>query len=313
MSIIDSFRTSAIVRDPFTDWLTVTFPRDVDAAVRDQVEAILGQLGAVAVSDNRALYVVGRLTADGKLERYGSVKLEAKGQGFFLLSTSGGVLGRMRDCGVFMDYLAMMGAFPHRVTRLHATCDYAVPSPGAVIRGVKSLAAAGEVQLSRKSLPASQCLFILAPGADGLDTGTVYLGEQKKSDITAKVYDKQRERVSKGLSDPGPVVRVELSLGSELGLTLRDVADPAGVYWHYAGKMLVERPAGLPEWVGNGEGFVLPPRRVVGPLERMQKLLEESFELRQLVDLACASHGHHAGSVLGRIFRERCEAKLAGV
>lgn len=313
MSIIDSFQVSAVVRDPFTDWLTVTFPRDFDAAVRDGVESILGLCGAVTASADKSLYVVGRLVADGKLDRFGSVKLESKGQGFFLLSTSGGVLERMRDCGVFMDYLALLGSFPHRVTRLHATCDYLVLSPGAVIREVKDIASAGQVQLSRKALPASQCLFILAPGADGLDTGTIYLGEQKKSDITAKVYDKQRERLSRGLRDPGSIVRVELSLGSEVGATLRDVADPSGVYYHYAGRMLVQRPQGLPEWSGNAEGFTLPPRRVVSPLERMQRLLEESYELRQLVDLACAAHKDHAAAVLARIFRERCEAQLAGV
>lgn len=313
MSIIDSFQVSAVVRDPFTDWLTVTFPRDFDAAVRDGVESILGLCGAVTASADKSLYVVGRLVADGKLDRFGSVKLESKGQGFFLLSTSGGVLERMRDCGVFLDYLALLGSFPHRVTRLHATCDYLVLSPGAVIREVKDLASAGQVQLSRKALPASQCLFILAPGADGQDTGTVYLGEQKKSDITAKIYDKQRERLSKGLRDPGSIVRVELSLGSEVGATLRDVADPSGVYYHYAGRMLVQRPHGLPEWSANAEGFTLPPRRVVTPLERMQRLLEESYELRQLVDLACEAHKGHAAAVLGRIFRERCEAQLAGV
>lgn len=312
MSIIDSFPTSAIVRDPFADWLSVTVPRDFDAAFRDGLEAILGQLGAVARLDD-VTYQVGRLMVGGKLESYGSVKFKPKGQGFFLVSASGGILERMRDCGVFMDYLALIGSFPHRVTRLHATCDYAVPSPGVVIRAVKSAAAAGEVQLSRKALPASQCKWMLVAGEDGLDTGTVYLGKQEKSDITAKVYDKQRERIDKGFPDPGPIVRVELSLGSETGVTLRDAADPAGVYWHYASRTLVQRPEGFPEWSGQAEGFVLPPRRVVGPLERMQRLLESSFELRQLVDLACAAHGDHAASVLARIFRERCEVKLAGV
>lgn len=323
MSIIDSFPFSAIVRDPFADWLTVTFPKgfealnkdgpsEFDAALLDGVEAILGQLGAVGRLPD-GTYIVGRIMAGGQLESYGSVKFKSKGAGFFMVSTSGGLLDRMRDCGLFMDYLALLGSFPHRVTRLHASCDYAVPSPGAAVRAVKALASAGEVQLSRKALPASQCKFYLKPGDDGLDTGTVYLGEQKKSDITAKVYDKQRERLDRGFADPGPIVRVELSLGSETGVTLRDAADPSGVFWHYAGKMLVEAPQGRPEWSGNAEGFTLPPRRVVGPLERMQRLLEASFELRQLVDLACAAHGDHAAAVLARIFRERCEVKLAGV
>lgn len=313
MTIIDSFQVSAIARDPFADWLTVTFPRDFDAAVRDGLEAILGQLGAVARSDDQSIYLVGRLTVDMKLAKIGAVYVKSKGQGFFMVSASGGVLDRMRDCGLFTDYLAFLGSFPHRITRLHASCDYAVVSPGEVVQGVKALASSGEVQLSRKAIPPASCRWLFSPGVGGVDTGTVYLGEQKKSDITAKVYDKQQERVSKGFPDPGSIVRIELSLGSELGLTLRDVADPAGVYYQYAGKMLVQRPEGLPEWSGNGEGFVLPPRVFVSPLDRLKRLLESSMELHQLVDLAVDAHKGHAAEVLARIFRERCEAKLAGV
>lgn len=323
MSIIDLFPCSAIVRDPFADQLGLTYPSDlpdgsgpnnIRQTLLDGLMPYLTQAGVVQVVEEGVLYRVGRLDGVTFTAVYGSLKL-GKGRGFFKVNFSGGLLDRLRDVGTFRDVVLLLGSFPHRVSRLHATCDYAVPSPPDVVEAVSAAAFAGEVQLSRKALSSTDCRAILGPGVLGSVTGTVYLGKQDRTDISAKVYDKQEERLRRGCADPGPIVRVELSLGGDLGLTLGDVLDPSGPYFKYASKTLVERPQGLREWVGQGEGYAchLSAPREYSPLDHLQRLLEQSHDIRMLVRFAVEAHKTHAGAVLARLLGERCAAYVPGV
>ena len=177
-----------------------------------------------------------------------------------IVSTSGGILRLLREKGRFLDYLAVIGSFPYRVTMLHVTADYLCASVPAVVAAVKMAALSGSLSLTRKSLQPSHCSYLGGIDVDGHETGTVYLGKRENADVWAKVYDKRHERLSRGFADPGSLLRVEVALQSDVGVTLRDVHQPADVFFQYAGKSLVAVPDGFAGWQSHAEGFVLPPR-----------------------------------------------------
>ena len=143
---------------------------------------------------------------------------------------------------------------------LHVTADYLCPSVPAVVAAVKDAALSGSLSLTRKSLQPSHCSYLGGVDVDGHETGTVYLGKKANADVWAKVYDKRHERLSRGCEDPGSLLRVEVALQSDVGVTLRDVQRPADVFFQYAGKSLVAVPDGFAGWQSHAEGFVLPPR-----------------------------------------------------
>lgn len=101
-----------------------------------------------------------------------------------------------------------------------------------------------------------------------------------------RVYDKRNERIDRGAGDPGDWVRYELTVTSKHGPTLRDVYDPAPMFWHFASGV-VAPPRGLVDnWTGHAAGFDLPPRPELSPMELYKRQLETSHELARLAEIA---------------------------
>lgn len=274
--------------DPFCDFIGVTVPAEVWDALRDDVEAELESLGmGVEVDDDRS--VLWRDSEGGS----GTVKASKVGK-VWALGTSGAVCAGLRAAGRFHDYLAAIGAHPHRVTRLDATLDVQVDA-APVVAEVTRAGRAGELSLTRKAVKPADVLAFSGVRADGAVSGTVYVGS-KRADVRLVVYDKQHERASRKLPDSGPLTRYELRLRAGAGVTLRDAAAPASVFWHFlCGVGLESLPSvdRAPEWSAEGTGFVLERTAPPLPAQRLKRRCETSADLRALVALAesCGPYG----------------------
>lgn len=300
MAIIGAAFNPVLVGVPFCDYLNVSFPYDESGLLLPELEGFFPSIGLHQSSEDGTTRFLSPIT----LKTEGVIKASRRGK-VFIVSASGGVLRLMREQGVYGEYLAILASHPHRVTMLHATADYAVDSPHQLIGEVKRLAYAGEVSLTRKRIQPGQCKAFMGLDSDGNETGTVYLGQRGNADVWAKVYDKRHQQAALGLPDPGPIVRVEVAVMSDMGATLRDAYDPTGVFYHFAGRSLVSVPSDAPSWVGHGEGFALPKSSAPDASERVTRLVETSHDLGRLIELAIAAYGDRAADELCREVRGR--------
>lgn len=306
MAILGFFPQSSMVGSPFTDYLNVTTPAENTEVLKDRLIALVESLGPCTESEPGS-FVLHDLHSGAKSR--GSFRLRKRGK-VLMVSASGGCLAALRDAGRFSDYLVELSEVPHRVSMMHCTQDYAVPCTSAAVLGVRDAAYRGDLALTRKRLVPGQVKCLLGLAADGLETGTVYLGNRANADVWAKVYDKRHERLSRGFPDHGPIVRVEVAVQSDVGATLRDAFEPAALFWHFAGRSLVEPPAAFAGWVPGGEGFVLGPRREISDLDRLETLMSFDRGIHRLVDAAVSAYGDLAGDVLARLFRKSVASRL---
>lgn len=201
------------------------------------------------------------------------------------VGVSGAACSDLRQHGQWLGFLAEIGATPHRVTRLDATLDTPTPAAG-VVRQVRRRGIAGKVQLSRKFVRPPDVQVHLAPSMiDGLETGSVYLGS-KDAEVRLVVYDKREERFKATGFDVGHLTRYELRLKSGTGVTLRDVADPSGVFWHHMGRSVLRPPADTVEWSPQADGWSLDRVDPPFPMARLRRRVEESAEILALCRLA---------------------------
>lgn len=305
MTILSVLPYSSRIGEPFCDFLNVTTPSDYGAEATRRVLPIVESLGFIEGCGEGVYRLLGK---DSK--PCGSFKVKNRGK-VAVFSASGGVLSCLRSVGLLDAFLTEFAVLPHRVSMLHATLDYLDIDPPGRIRAVDAAGHAGDLALSRKRLLPKHVSSLLSANSAGDKTGTVYLGNRANADVWAKVYDKQHERLSRGFADPGPLVRVEVAVQSDMGATLKDASDPAALFFHFAGRSLVQQPPGFAGWVAGGEGYVLAPRVEVLPLQRLDRLLDFSPDVSRVVDIAIEAYGEKAGDVLARLFREKAEARLA--
>lgn len=306
MSILELLPVTSMLDSPFSDYLNVTIPLGHAEELRESIIPVIEELGPFT-EDEQGLF---RLH-DSKLKPTRSTfKIKPRGK-VLIISASGGALRALRDHRLFDAYLSELGSFPHRVSMLHATQDYVVPSTSDVVLKVKGAAYAEEISLTRKRVLSANVKALLSPNGDGEETGTIYLGDRKNSDVWAKVYDKRHERLSNGFADPGSIVRVEIAVQSDVGASLKDAHNPFNLFFNFAGKSLVEVPSTFKGWSPAGEGYVLTTRREVLPYERLVRFMEHSLDIAKLAELAVAAYGARAGAMLSRELTKRCEAQLA--
>lgn len=273
-----------ILADPFSDYCNVTFPESEFADAEPRILEVVYASGG-------SCEFPGRL----RVGDCGTVK-HGKKFGVGWVSASGAALSAFRGAGLFRDFLASIAMSAHRVTTLHATFDVAEDGPRAVHR-VYRRALRGGLHLTKKAIPASQVRRVLRAGyVDGRQTGTVYLGNRRR-DVSAKVYDKRNQLLDVvagehgadaqviALNDPGPLTRYELQFGRHVGVTLRDVENPAALFWHHAGALL-PRPADAEAWVAHSEGFTMPERSEVNYVRQLELLLENSADIHRACALA---------------------------
>lgn len=311
MNILNPFQVSSMLGRPFADYLNVTMPLGNEDCLRERLVPLLESLGPLEATDDGSFLLYGLLGigAAGKLSlaKKGVVKLKQRSK-VLVVSASGAALESMREKGCFAEYLSILAEFPHRVSMLHATQDYHVRSPSERVLAVEAAGYSGSLALTRKRLLPEHVRSFLQVNPAGEKTGTVYLGNRANADVWAKVYDKQQERLSRGFADPGPVVRVEVAIQSDVGATLRDAMNPESLFFNFAGRTLVEVPAGVSPWEAHGEGFAILPRVDRLPYERLQQLLSFSQDLPKLIEQAVAAYGVKAGDVLAREVQTRCTA-----
>lgn len=203
--------------------------------------------------------------------------------GVWCVGLSGAACSALRACGQWMPLLAEIGLTPHRVTRLDAAYDVVMDAAPEVQR-LRIAGAQGQLSLTRKSVRPEHVDTHLSNGATG-ETGTVYVGS-RQAEVRLVVYDKRHERFMATGEDVGPLTRYELRLKSGTGVTLRDVAEPASVFWHHLGRSVLSAPAGASAWSPEAEGFVIDRSRAPTPFQRLVARVEASGEVLALVKLA---------------------------
>lgn len=274
------------------DWLDVTYAPDMTpvSSVAEVLNAAGGE--CLSASDDSIVYRVGE----------GVLKIDQKRQ-WGRVSASGRVLETLRCAGKFLDYLSALSDAPHSVTRLDAALDVDVDAPPII---ADLFARYPKVcPLLRKGVGVE---MQLATREDGAATGTFYAGHRAHVKASARVYDKQWEMLRKHGVEIPPRTRYEVTARREMGVTLRDAAEPTGIFWHIASPALLPRPEGVPEWSPHGEGWIAPPRAEILPAAVMKRRVEESAEIGALEALAdrCGPEGRTIllGLLRRRILRD---------
>lgn len=308
MAILGLLPVTSMMGDPFADYLNVTVPFDSGDDVTAALLPIIQSLGPY-VEETPGTF---RLYDESFKKTWAVFKFKKRGK-VRIISASGLALAALRHRRCYGDYLQALASFPHRVSMLHATADYWVHDPADVVMAVKDAAFAEELSLTRKRILKEHVRALTSLNTDGKETGTIYLGNRENADVWGKVYDKRHERQQKAQKDTGPIVRVEIAVQSDVGATLKDAYAPRDLFFHFAGKSLVQVPEGFAGWAANGEGFVLPPRGEVLPLDRLQRMMDNSVDLRTMVDQAVGLYGDKAWRVLTRLIYKRCQSALVSV
>lgn len=278
------------------DYLNITVPEASSREVHSDLLGVISGVGAVAVFEG--LY---------KILSGGSLKIEPK-RGFTLYSASGGFLSALREYGYYSSYLAAFSASPHNVSRLDIAHDVPGESPPLLRRLVRQVKSKSGLKLTRKALnPQTQLKMILSPGPDGVETGSVYLGN-RSAEVRAKVYDKQHERRSVARVDIPPTTRYELTVTGKAGASLRDAYEPDAIFWHFMSEVL-SAPPDAPLWHSGSLGYDLPSKVALLPSEALRRLLDTSPQLLQMFALADRI-GPHGYQYFLRLLNDRYQAHL---
>jgi hypothetical protein len=292
---------------PFCDYLNVSVPYDESLTVLDECVRILNEQAADYVMQSQCgRFGTWRL---GPARFGGTFKATRRGA-VAVLSASGSLLAQLRAAQVHIAYLQALASVPHRVTLLHATLDMPDDAP-AIVDRLYQRAVGGGVSLTRKAIKPSAVKRYWGPGADGRETGTVYVGNRKNADVWAKVYDKRQERLDRGCPDPGPMVRYEVCVHGDAGPSLRDAHDPTSLFYHFASPDLLERPPGVPAWVSGAVGLVLPPRVVRPAMDRLRALVGDHPAFATAAALA-REIGPTGMAFLSELLSKKAAASSAG-
>lgn len=284
-----------ILSDTFCDYLDVTFAPD--DCPYPAVNRLLLDIGYSVDGDGCKNFVY-RPPGDFR----GSLKIQHCST-WARISASGGACAHLRALGVWLDYLSLLSAQPHRVTRLDAARDYALDGAD-VIASLQARYPAGEVRLSRKAM---RVTTLLSVRGDGRSTGTYYVGKSTRARLTAKVYDKAHQLFEiYGQVHSGPWTRFEITARGDYGATLRDAALPDTIFWHAASPALLTAPEGVPMWLPNSDFEWQSPPRDFNAATVLQRRVERLAELEALAVLS-DDLGPNGRAYLLRLVKERLE------
>ena len=233
---------------------------------------------------DRSTVVTADLVADNLIRVDGGTLKHFPQKAYHHFSFSGQYLDYLRQYREFDAHLWRLAEVPHKVTTLHIAYDVR-ESAEPHLKRILRLGRSGKAQLSRKAIPAKHIDFFDRYNYSNpeLKTGTAYIGN-KMAEVRLAVYDKRNERIDKGANDPGPLTRYELRI-KDVGATLRDVALPESLFWHYMHRVL-KPPGGVSPWVPNAEGYVLHKPEELLPFQIMQRRLDSSPDVDHLLSLA---------------------------
>jgi len=258
----------------FCDWLDVTCS-PADSFIETLVDwfAVQG-FSVTSFGDDKALtYRLGS----------GTLRLD-KRFNFHRASASGTCIGELRKHGLFRDYVNILGSVGHKVTRLDAAVDVGVDAP-IVLSRLEKAYNQGEFRFGRKGLRTTT--IFKRRESDNALTGTWYAGHRTKARVTARVYDKQNERLERGIITP-PLTRYELTFSKDYGCSLWDVLMPTSLFYSHASGSLLDAPAsGFDAWDSRGlVPWVSEPVDTDLTLERFSKRVAYSPDLAHICALA---------------------------
>lgn len=281
---------------PFCDYLSVTVPADNCKDFRYELTCFLSMHGAH--KDDRGIFRF--------LDCRGSVVLGKRGK-VLTAGFSGSVLSHLRDFGLYGELLLLLSNRPHRVTRLDAALDVYGEGVADKITALYLKAKRGGIRFTRKALdPAKAVRKLWGPDDRGIETGTLYLGKSGVHEVYAKVYDKRWQRCQVWGMDSPDCLRYEITVSGKMGPTLRDAADPTQLFWHFAGGPLLPAPANVAPWHGYGEGFKVDHVVDLLPFQALQRRIEDSPEVEDLIMLADRL-GPSGSATLSRLLTQRLE------
>lgn len=257
----------------FCDWLDVTFS-PIDWPYPDLNLLLLG-----------ADFVVRREQSGGSIyvppSGHGAVKFVTAGK-FAKVSISGGACEYLRSVGLWNEALWILSTSPHKVTRIDAAVD--LPMDAApVISMLRQKYPSGMVSLGRKALPVT---VMLSTRADGVESGTYYVGHRTSARKTCRVYDKTLEMLEKRGVHVPPTTRVEVTARKDAGATLRDAAEPDSLFWDIAAPAILIAPEGTPMWLPDTEMGFTAPSKPFDAAETLRRRIECSAELDAFLSVA---------------------------
>lgn len=291
-----SSRTNRVI----CDWLDLTYsPIDAPYPVLNRM---LLDAGFFVESRDRVDFVY---THPAELQ--GVLKV-GQYRGTYRVSISGAICRQLRALGIWEDLLFELGQVPHRVTRLDAAMDLPVDG-AAMIAHLRSTYPEGSVNLRRKAVKTT-CILEVRP--DGRESGTWYAGRRSKARVTARVYDKALEALSKRGEVMPPTTRVEVTAsGGDSGATLRDAMLPDALFWHIAAPAILKAPEGAPMWKPNTEmGWTPPPPRDFNAAEMLKRRVE-SLAILDALAVVADELGSNGRAYLVSLIAKRLEAHRA--
>jgi hypothetical protein len=251
------------------DWLDITCPDWVWQQVQPDLSEVLL---AARFEDQGSCW---------RSEEGGTIQAGMYYGRMLRVSLSGRALADLRGAAMFHEFLAIMADYPHRVTRLDAAADFEVDGADA-IEALHSRYPRRHVRLGQRSQKMST---MLAPRDwDHRESGTIYVGHRRTSQITCRVYDKRKEVLDRTGEDPEQDwTRVEITVkgksGDRTGPTLRDAVEPERLFWCYACPAIVKATESVSERVsGYTEGWsmekveLLPAQVLKGRIEAFHTL-----------------------------------------
>lgn len=261
----------------FCDWLDVTF--DPDNAPLVELESwLISRRFALVDSSSASL---------GEKQRWESVTgssalVVQRCSKFARVSASGSILGYLRSESLLAEFCFVLASCPYRVTRIDAYLD--LPIDGAdFLAQWRSNHPESSFALYRNKLPVTY--FTTLRESDGRESGTIYFGHRTRARITARIYDKalQVYQVSKGAFCPPPTTRVEVTRRE--GASLRDVCEPAALFWDIAGTIL-QAPPSVPAWNPVDMSPEFPKPAPMLPYELLKRGVENDPHLAALLRVA---------------------------
>lgn len=283
---------------PFCDWLDVTYgPLDCPYP---ELNTLL--LGCGFVPSNELGSGRTYRTPNGR----GTVRVKHSKR-FAKISLSGSSLTHLRLCGHWTELLSILASSPHKVSRL----DLAMDLPMDAAPFMDALDARYPLGLANLSRKAQAVTRFVSTRADGVRSGTWYVGHKDDARQSLRVYDKSLQM----LQEYGEVIptttRVEVTARKDRGATLRDAEQPDALFWDIAAPTVLKAPEGTPVWTPNTDTYWLATPRSFLPAEVLKRRIENSAELDALLELADAA-GPCGRDYMLNLLRSRVQARDSG-
>lgn len=223
---------------------------------------------------------------------------------------SGSAIRELERRGLWIDYLNIVGCVPHNVTRLDTSVDVYTDAP-LILRSLEKQYHEDIFSFGRKPLKVTR--IYSAREDDLVQTGSWYAGLGSKARVTAIVYDKQAEALSKRDEILPPTTRFELQFSKDFNCSLYDALKPTALFYSRASPKLLPLPSEYNgrDWVSTVETPWVSDKPAIDKLcsptvSDFKRLLENHSGLRDLA--LFASHFGESGlpvieRTFGRVLR----------